>query len=102
MILVTGAVGKTGRAVTQALAARDSAVRALIHHKNQTETVLSAGATETINGDMADPTTYERAMTGISAVYFIFPNVNPHELEFAKIAIAAAQMATRGLLRLMC
>jgi hypothetical protein len=41
-------------------------------------------------------------MSGISAVYFIFPNVNPHELEFAKIAIAAAQMATRGLLRLMC
>lgn len=82
MILVTGAAGKTGRAVIQALAVRGSAVRALIHRQNQTQAALSAGATETIVGDMADSTTYKRAMTGISAVYFICPNVSPHELEF--------------------
>lgn len=93
MVLVTGAAGKTGRAVIQGLAARGAAVRALIHHENQTQAVRSAGAAETITGDMADPTIYQQAMSGVSAVYFICPNVNPHELEFAKHAIAAAQVA---------
>ncbi|MFZ0544852.1 MAG: NmrA family NAD(P)-binding protein [Candidatus Promineifilaceae bacterium] len=94
MILVTGAAGKTGRSIIQSLSTRHIPVRALIHHQNQAEAVLAAGTAEFIIGDMADPNTYQKAMSGISAVYFICPNVNPHELEFAAYAINAAKAAT--------
>ncbi len=53
MILVTGAAGKTGRAVTAALAARGEQVRALVHRQRQAASVLAAGAKEVVVGDHA-------------------------------------------------
>ena len=44
MILVTGAAGKTGRAVIRAVAAKGEAIRALVHRPEQTAPVQAAGA----------------------------------------------------------
>ena len=54
MILVTGAAGKTGRAVVSALAQRGATVRAWVRRSEQAPTVRSAGASEVVVGDMAD------------------------------------------------
>jgi len=93
MILVTGAAGKTGRAVISALCAREEEVRALVHHDEQTKFVKSVGAQESIVGDMRDANTLAKAARGVRAIYHICPNVNPDEVVIGKAAIAAAQGA---------
>jgi len=93
VILVTGAAGKTGRAIIRALAAREQAVRALIHRDEQAQLVKSLGAQEAIVGDMRDQRTLRLATRGVRAVYHICPNVSPDEIQIGKAAISAAQDA---------
>jgi uncharacterized protein YbjT (DUF2867 family) len=93
MILVTGAAGKTGRAIIRALVARDQAVRALIHRDEQAQLVKSLGAQEVIAGDMRDERTLRLATRGVRAVYHICPNVSPDEIPIGRAAISAAQEA---------
>ena len=91
MILVTGAAGKTGRAVITALVARGQAVRALVHRDEQIQAVKSMGAKEAIVGDMRDENILRKATRGVRAVYHICPNVNPDEIAIGKAAINAAR-----------
>ena len=78
MIAVTGAAGKTGRAVTAALAARGARVRALVHTSGQAAAGVP-GATDVVAVDLADPAAVRRALDGTAAVYLIAPNVHPDE-----------------------
>jgi uncharacterized protein YbjT (DUF2867 family) len=93
MILVTGAAGKTGLAVTKALAAKKLPVRAWVRRNHQEGKALAAGAKETISGDLQDPIVIARAMLGANSVYLICPNVHPHEYEICKQLISAAKSA---------
>jgi len=93
MILVSGAAGKTGRAVIQALAAKGEAVRALVHRSDQVQLVEEIGAREAVVGDMRVPAAMERAAQGVRAVYHICPNVSPDEVAIGQVAIAAARSA---------
>ena len=93
MILVSGAAGKTGRAVIQALAAKGEAVRALVHRPDQVQLVEEIGAREAVVGDMRVPAAMERAAQGVRAVYHICPNVSPDEVAIGQVAIAAARSA---------
>lgn len=93
MILVTGAAGKTGRAIITALVARGQAVRGLVRRSEQIEAVKSLGAKEAIVGDMRDEDALRRAARGVRATYHICPNVNPHEIAIGKAAITAASKA---------
>ena len=52
MILVTGAAGKTGRAVIRALSTNGAAVRALVHRPEQVGLVQGLGAQQALVGDM--------------------------------------------------
>ncbi len=97
MILVTGASGKTGIAVVNALSRRGALARALVHRDSYVETLLTAGASEVIVGDMAEPEDMNRAMDGASAVYHICPNMHPGELDIGMIALSAAR--EKGLRR---
>jgi uncharacterized protein YbjT (DUF2867 family) len=78
VIAVTGAAGKTGRAVTAALAARGATVRALVHTPEQAAAGVS-GAGEAVAVDLADHAAACEALDGIAAVYLIAPNVHPDE-----------------------
>jgi uncharacterized protein YbjT (DUF2867 family) len=91
MILVTGAAGKTGRAVIRALSARGALVRALVHRPQQVQAVEKLGAHEVLVGDMRAPTTMERAARGVQRVYHICPNVSPDEVTIGQVAIEAAR-----------
>ncbi|MXY92190.1 MAG: NAD(P)H-binding protein [Caldilineaceae bacterium SB0664_bin_27] len=92
MILVTGAAGKTGRAVLDALAAavRPQPARAWLRRPEQAEGLPAA---ETVVGDLADPRLWEEACRGIEAVYLICPNMYPRELEVGQLAVQAARLA---------
>lgn len=93
MILVTGAAGKTGRAVIRALVAKGAAVRALVHRREQRETVRALGAREAATGDLRDAADVARAMYGARAVYHICPNVHPDEVAIGQTALDAAREA---------
>ena len=93
MILVTGAAGKTGRAVIRALTTKGEAVRALVHRPEQVQLVEEVGAREVVVGDMRVQTTMDRATQGVRAVYHICPNVSPDEAVIGQAAIAAARSA---------
>jgi uncharacterized protein YbjT (DUF2867 family) len=93
MILITGAAGKTGRAVLRALVAKGMTVRALVHRSEQVRPLEALGAREVLAGDMRDQATMERAAYGVGAVYHICPNVSPDEVAIGQAAIAAARSA---------
>ena len=93
MILVTGASGKTGRAVIRALIARGETVRALIHRPDQVRAMQDLGAQEIIVGDMRDQPTMDQAARGTRAIYQICPNVNPDEVAIGQAVIAATRAA---------
>ena len=93
MILVTGAGGKTGRAVVAALAAGQGQVRAFARRAADEAALRAAGAAEFDSGDMRLAADLGRAMQGASAVYHICPNVHPDEVAIGQAAIAAAQAA---------
>jgi len=90
MILVTGAGGKTGKAVLKALVARDAPVRALVRGSAHEAALRAMGAGDVVVGAMDDPHALSRAANGVKAIYHICPNVSPHEIAFAKAVVAAA------------
>ncbi len=93
MILVTGASGKTGRAVIRALLARGETVCALVHRPDQVRAMQDLGAQGTIVGDMCDRAAIESAAHGMLAIYHICPNMHPDEAALGGTVIAAARSA---------
>ncbi|MEH0421479.1 NmrA family NAD(P)-binding protein [Streptomyces sp. B21-083] len=91
MILVLGASGDTGLAVTRALAARGAEVRAFIRDTGKAKKVLGAGATEVAEGDLRDLAAIERAATGCEGVYFIGPRFMPEEAQLGKAVVDIAE-----------
>jgi NAD(P)H dehydrogenase (quinone) len=90
MILITGAGGKTGKAVLRALVTRGASVRALVRNSAHETTLKAIGARDVVAGAMDDPKALVRATHGIRAIYHICPNVSPHEMAFAKALVGAA------------
>ncbi|MBM4236387.1 MAG: hypothetical protein FJ152_07955 [Firmicutes bacterium] len=93
MILLTGAAGKTGRAVLQALAKREAVVRVFVRHRDQASDLLEVGATEALLGDFAMPDALHTAMKDVSSIYHICPNMHPSEVEIGRSIIKIAAEA---------
>jgi uncharacterized protein YbjT (DUF2867 family) len=93
MILVTGAAGKTGRAVLQSLREKGEPVRAFVRRAEQRGIISSLEVQDIVVGDMKSASTMERAMQGVRAVYHISPNVSPDEVVIGQVAIRAARSA---------
>jgi NAD(P)H dehydrogenase (quinone) len=90
MILVTGAGGKTGKAVIKALVARGATVRAFVRSPAHEATLKAIGVAEIVIGMMDDADSVAQAVRGAEAIYHICPNVSRHEVAFAKTLVAAA------------
>ncbi|MDX1501089.1 MAG: NmrA family NAD(P)-binding protein [Thermoanaerobaculia bacterium] len=97
MILVTGAGGKTGRAVLAALARRGAAARAMVRGPRRRDGVRTLAA-EVCEGDLLDPRAVAAAVAGAEAIYHICPNVHPDEVAIGRGVIAAARTAGVGRL----
>jgi NAD(P)H dehydrogenase (quinone) len=90
MILVTGAGGKTGKAVLTALVGRGAAVRAFVRSRSHHASLKAIGVDDIAVGNMDDPKALSEAVRGVTAIYHICPNVSPQELPFAKAMVATA------------
>ncbi len=92
MILVTGANGKTGRAMIRALA-RHRPVRALVRDLGQAGELRALGATDIALGDMGDTGSLQTALDGASQLLHIGPAMDPNEVQYTTNAIEAAKAA---------
>jgi uncharacterized protein YbjT (DUF2867 family) len=90
MILITGAGGKTGKAIAEALVARGKPVRALARTPAHEAPLRAIGVREVVTGEMDDPHATSRAVSGTEAIYHICPNMGRSEVDFATGVIDAA------------
>lgn len=93
MILVTGAGGKTGKAVIKALVQAGQPVRAWLRRACQAEEIPE---TDPIVGDLEDSNLWRQACLDVEALYLICPNMHPQELEIGRRAMRAARAAGVG------
>lgn len=92
MILLTGAGGKTGKAIIKSLS-KVEGVCAFVHHEEQIPESKSLGAERVIVGDLRDDATVHPALQDVRAVYHICPNMHPEELGIGKLMIEEAKKA---------
>ena len=95
-VAVTGAGGKTGRAVIAAAAGRGLQVRALVHRDDQVEAVRGAGAGDVHVGDQREVAVVTALLRGSDAVYAIAPNLHPDEVVMGQALVAGARRAGVG------
>jgi uncharacterized protein YbjT (DUF2867 family) len=93
MILITGAAGKTGKAVLRMLTKEGQLVRALVFRSEQIPEVETLGAKDVLVGDMRDVALLKQAMKGVHSVYHICPNINADEITIGEKIIEAAAAA---------
>jgi len=93
MILISGAAGKTGQAIIQALAKSGEPVRAWVRSSDQSSRLKKTGVDNVLVGDMRDPAVTSQAVQGIRAIYHIAPNVSPDEAAIGRLLIDAARSA---------
>lgn len=98
MILVSGASGKTGKAILGALARRGLPARALVHREEQAGAALADGAVEAVQGSLLERDDLERALEGVETVYHICPNMEAQEAAIGQAMIAAAKKQGAGRL----
>ena len=91
MILVTGAAGKTGKVVINALARKGAGVRALVRNPDHAGALTALGAAEVAVGNFNDADALATATAGVRAIYHICPNVTRDEVPYARAVAAAAR-----------
>lgn len=91
MILLTGASGKTGKAILQALTKRKVDVRVFVRTNEQANYLQQVGAKESIIGDLQNVASLQQAMLGCNSLYYICPNVSPDELEIGNTLLEIAR-----------
>jgi uncharacterized protein YbjT (DUF2867 family) len=92
LILVTGASGKTGRALLGQLVRLGQPVRALVRRQAQMAPLMELGVQEVIAADLLDADSLIPAFTGVSVVYHIPPNVHPQEELIAEYVMRLAEL----------
>ncbi len=93
MILVTGAAGKTGRAIIRALAQRGQPLRVWVRRHAHVEPIRSLAANEIVVGEFLDPSALQSAVRGVRSIYHICPNIHPDEVIIGRAMITAARDA---------
>jgi NAD(P)H dehydrogenase (quinone) len=99
MILITGASGKTGKAILRQLRQREplANARALVHRSEQIDACFEAGAAEVLASDLEDQDALAQAFDGVECVYHITPNMYPDEYQLSRTMIDLA--ASSGVKR---
>lgn len=87
-VLISGAGGKTGQAVTAAMQVRGFKPRPFLRSAPR-----DSRTADWVTGDMIDPADWARATAGVDAVYHICPNMHPDEEAIGELAIDAAVAA---------
>lgn len=90
-VLVTGAGGKTGRAVLTALAAENIPARALVRDPGRHRDLAHIGDVEVVAGDQRDAASLAAALEGADAIYHVAPNVTPDEVAMGEAVLEACR-----------
>jgi NAD(P)H dehydrogenase (quinone) len=93
MILITGAGGKTGRALIKALSKAES-LCAFVNREEHISVVKALGAEKVIVGDLRDASSVRSAMEEVRAVYHLCPNMRPDETGIGNLVISEARNAS--------
>ena len=93
IVLVVGAAGHFAGLVVPALAKRGVKIRAFIRSPEDTDAVFKAGAAEVAIGDLQELSSVQRAMKGVSSVFYLAPAFLPREAEVGQSFVAAAREA---------
>lgn len=91
-ILVTGATGRTGRAVVDELLGKGIPVRAIVHSKDARSAALEQKGVDTVVADMFDPDQLLDAMRGTQRAYYL-PFYHPYMIQSATAFAVAARDA---------
>lgn len=91
MILLTGAAGKTGKAILNTLLPHGVRVRSLVRSNAQAEEIRAIGGKHIAIGDLRDNIALANAMEGVASIYFIAPNMSPDELAIGENLIRIAR-----------
>src|SRR4051794_27404083 len=86
-VLVMGAIGKTGRAVAAALAARGVEVRAAVRPGRESG---APSGTTPVPVDLATALGLDQAVAGVRAAYHLAPNMHADEVGRAQRVARAA------------
>ena len=104
-ILVTSAAGgrqgKTGRHVSEMLLARGIPVRAFVHKIDERSEHLRELGAEIFEGDFLDVRSVQRAVQGVSSVYFAYPVQDGLLDATAAMAVAAREAGITRLVNLV-
>src|SRR3954467_14627332 len=104
-VLVTSAAGgrqgKTGRHVAEMLLARRVPVRAFVHKIDERSEHLRALGAEIFEGDLLDVRSVQRAVQGVSSVYFAYPVQDGLLDATAAMAVAAREAGISRLVNLV-
>lgn len=92
MILITGAGGKTGRALIKALSTVER-VRAFVYREEYVHGVQALGAEKVMVGDIRDEAAVRSAVKNARAVYHVCPNMSPDELTIGELIIKESRSA---------
>lgn len=93
MILVTGAGGKTGKAIIKSLSNNQEDIYAFVHRQDQVAEIKLSGGEKIIVGDLRDESAIRSAMGGVRAVYHICPNMSPEEDVIGRLVVGEAKKA---------
>jgi uncharacterized protein YbjT (DUF2867 family) len=104
-VLVTSAAGgrqgKTGRHVSEMLLARGIPVRALVRKIDERSEQLRALGAEIFEGDFLDVRSVQRAVQGVSSIYFAYPVQDGLLDATAAMAFAAREAGVSRLVNLV-
>ena len=101
LILVTGATGKTGRAVVRQLLDLGYPVRATVRKHDERAAKLESLGAEMVVADFHDLRSMRGAMKGVGRVYFVYPPQGARLIEATTIAATAARDAgVRGFVNM--
>ncbi len=92
-LLLTGANGRTGRAVLRSLVQAKVPVRAFIREEAQASALEALGAHETVVGDLTDESALARAVDGVEQVLHIGPPMHADEFTITSSLVARAKAA---------
>lgn len=90
-LLLTGANGRTGRAVLTSLVHAKIPVRVLVRDSAQAPELLRLGAKEHVVGDLEDHAGLSEAVAGTSKVLHIGPPMHPGEFDTTKALVNHAK-----------
>ncbi len=90
-VLVTGAAGKTGKALIAALQANPQVeLHIWVRTEEQSRAFTNLGIHRIFVGDMLAQQNWLRVLESVDSLYFICPNMHPQEIEIAHLAIQSS------------